>query len=57
MQHAGTGERLPSRQHIWAERELFKVILEKFGLLPITLTAMWANISNGRIRWLITKAS
>ncbi len=32
----GSGERLPSRQHIWAERELFKVILEKFGLLPIT---------------------
>ena len=32
----GSGERLPSRQHVWAERELFKVILEKFGLLPIT---------------------
>jgi len=32
----GSGERLTSRQHIWAERELFKVILEKFGLLPIT---------------------
>jgi len=24
------------RKHIWAERELFKVILEKFGCLPIT---------------------
>lgn len=32
----GSGERLPSREHVWAERELFKVILEKFGLLPIT---------------------
>jgi alpha-galactosidase len=26
----------PGRVHIWAERELFKVILEKFGYLPIT---------------------
>lgn len=24
------------RKHIWAERELFKVLLEKFGYLPIT---------------------
>jgi alpha-galactosidase len=26
----------PGRAHIWAERELFKVLLEKFGYLPIT---------------------
>ncbi|MBN1837683.1 MAG: alpha-glucosidase [Spirochaetales bacterium] len=32
----GSQERLPYRRGIWPERELFKVILEKFGLLPIT---------------------
>jgi alpha-galactosidase len=26
----------PSRAHVWPERELFKVLLEKFGYLPIT---------------------
>lgn len=26
----------PGRAHVWPERELFKVLLEKFGYLPIT---------------------
>lgn len=29
-------QRRPDRLHVWPERELFKVILEKFGLFPIT---------------------
>lgn len=29
-------ERSELRRHVWPERELFKLILEKFGLLPIT---------------------
>ena len=32
----GSSERLPGREGVWPERELFRVILEKFGLLPIT---------------------
>lgn len=33
----GTGaERSPLRRGVWPERELFRVLLEKFGLLPIT---------------------
>lgn len=28
--------RAPDQRHVWPERELFKVVLEKFGLLPIT---------------------
>ncbi len=35
-QTRGSSTPRPSRAHVWAERELFKVILEKFGLLPIT---------------------
>ncbi len=31
-----TGARLIEGRRVWPERELFKVILEKFGLLPIT---------------------
>lgn len=30
------GGRAPERRHVWPERELFRVILEKFGLLPTT---------------------
>ncbi|HET6453360.1 MAG TPA: alpha-glucosidase [Armatimonadota bacterium] len=30
------GGREPGRRHVWPERELFRVILEKFGLFPIT---------------------
>jgi alpha-galactosidase len=32
----GSLERAPGRRGLWPERELFRVILEKFGLLPIT---------------------
>jgi alpha-galactosidase len=32
----GSLERPPGRIGVWPERELFRVILEKFGLLPIT---------------------
>jgi alpha-galactosidase len=32
----GSLERSPGRAGVWPERELFRVILEKFGLLPIT---------------------
>jgi len=32
----GDAGRAPDRRHVWPERELFKVILEKFGLFPIT---------------------
>jgi alpha-galactosidase len=32
----GSQERLPGRLKVWPERELFRVIFEKFGLLPIT---------------------
>lgn len=32
----GNERRLPGREGVWPERELFRVILEKFGLLPIT---------------------
>ncbi len=32
---ADTG-RSAARRHVWPERELFKVVLEKFGLFPIT---------------------
>jgi len=32
----GRTGRAPDRLHIWPERELFKVMLEKFGLFPIT---------------------
>jgi alpha-galactosidase len=35
-QARGSGTPRPGREHIWAERELFKVLLEKFGYLPIT---------------------
>ena len=28
--------RTPARRHVWPERELFRVMLEKFGLFPIT---------------------
>jgi alpha-galactosidase/6-phospho-beta-glucosidase family protein len=35
-QVAPEAERSPGRRSIWPERELFKVILEKFGLFPIT---------------------
>jgi alpha-galactosidase len=47
----GSLERLPGRRHVWPERELFKVILEKFGLLPITTDShlgeyvQWAHSS------------
>jgi alpha-galactosidase len=32
----GTDSFIPGRKKAWAERELFKVLLEKFGYLPIT---------------------
>jgi alpha-galactosidase len=32
----GSGSPRSGRIHVWPERELFKVILEKFGYLPIT---------------------
>jgi alpha-galactosidase len=47
----GSLERLPGRRGVWAERELFRVILEKFGLLPITTDShigeyvQWAHTS------------
>jgi alpha-galactosidase len=47
----GSLERLPGRRQVWPERELFKVILEKFGLLPVTTDShlgeyvQWAHSS------------
>ena len=32
----GTSLKSPGRETVWAERELFRVILQKFGYLPIT---------------------
>jgi len=32
----GTGGKSPGREKVWAERELFRVLLQKFGYLPIT---------------------
>jgi alpha-galactosidase len=47
----GSRERLPGRLKVWPERELFRLILEKFGLLPITTDShlgeyvQWAHTS------------